>query len=115
MSQTRHSVGAQDSHRIDVREFFIDLADHALAADNVDHTSQNDISNRPQHTTNCGYHGLPSRRFVGQLSLPGSRQFVDPRPPSGIIRDPFSANPAGFLHAVQRRIQRALLDAEHIT
>src|ERR1017187_2811686 len=74
----------------------------------------NDISHRPQHPSYRGSDRLPARFFGAELFLASRRQLVNAGPPSCVSGDPLGANPAGFLHPVQRRIERTFLGAEHI-
>src|SRR4051794_17298324 len=60
----------------------------------------------------CG--GAPSLFFEAELTASFSRDFVRPRGAVMFGRNLACSYPAGLLHAVERRIQRALLDAQGI-
>ena len=78
-----------------------------------------------RYATTKTYHTVLKTRLTAEVTvcqrdsssascfLPAGGQFVDARPAAGILRDPLGANPAGFLHAVQRRIERAFFGAQH--
>jgi len=51
-------------------------------------------------------------RGAGQLTARGG-QLVDTRSATGVFPDPLRANPARFLHPMQRGVERALLCAQH--
>src|SRR5260370_2496627 len=72
----------------------------------------NDISDRPQDSIYGRCHGLPARLFCGKLLLARRGQLIDACPPSALFGNPFGADPAGFLHAVQRGIERTFLGAQ---
>jgi len=74
----------------------------------------NDMSDRPQNSIYRRSHRLPAR-FRGCQLLPAGRgEPVDARPPAGILDDPLSADPPGLFHAVEGRIERALLGMEDV-
>src|SRR5215475_769987 len=75
---------------------------------------QADISGLPQHTVYGRRHRLPARLFHAQLLPAHRRQFVDSSAPPGLLRNPFRANPARLFHAVQGRVEGALLDSQHL-
>lgn len=50
---------------------------------------------------------------MGKLFFTRLGQLIAARPVSGVFRDPFGTNPALFLHAVQRWIERAFVGAEY--
>jgi hypothetical protein len=49
-----------------------------------------------------------------ELAAPAGRQLVELRPAVVLRRAPFGFEPAAHLEPVQRRIQRALFDAQHV-
>src|SRR4029453_8544911 len=73
-----------------------------------------DMSHGPEHAIDGGGDRLPARLLAGQLFLARRGQFVHARPPSGVLRNPCCPNPPAFLHAVQRRVERAFLHPEHV-
>src|SRR5579864_3302307 len=72
-----------------------------------------DISCLPENPVDCQADRLPARFFRAQLLFAGGGQFVDAGPAAGVFLDPLGANPARFLHPVQRRVERTFLGAQH--
>ena len=52
--------------------------------------------------------------LLTQTFLPGSRETVDPRSPLVLGDPPFGGDPSRLLHAMKRRVQRSLLDAQGV-
>src|ERR1041385_4757336 len=75
---------------------------------------QSVISHRPQHSTYSRCYDLPTRFLVGELFPAGRSDAIDPEPASIVLGEPFSPQPAGFFHAVQRRIKRAFVGPQNI-
>src|SRR5215475_9777627 len=75
---------------------------------------QADISGLPQHTVHGRRHRFPARFFHAQLLPARRRQFVDSSTPPGLFRNPFGANPARLFHAVQGRVEGALLHPKYL-
>src|SRR4029077_13222372 len=75
---------------------------------------QSDISRLPQNPVHSQSHRLPPRLFHPKLLLSRGRQLIQPRPSPRLFRNPLRADPSGFLHPVQRRIERTFLDAQHL-
>src|SRR5215469_7705587 len=73
----------------------------------------NDMSCLPENPVDRQADGLPARLLRAQLLFARGGQFVDPGAAPGVFLDPFGANPACFLHPVQRGVERALLSAQH--
>src|SRR5258706_4203041 len=76
--------------------------------------NSNDMSGGPQNAVDCGGHGLPAGFFGGELLLSGRGQFINAGAAAAVFHDPFGANPAGFLHAVERGIKRTFFGTEHV-
>src|ERR1700677_3316181 len=58
-------------------------------------------------------HQLPADFFFVQLLAPSRGDFIQPRAPLIFRSDPARLDPARFLHAMQRRIERAFLYAQN--
>src|SRR5688500_1205483 len=58
---------------------------------------------------------LPRPRFGPHLRASVSRKAIDLSAPAGLRELPLCIHPAALLEAVQRRIERALADLEHLT
>src|SRR5438270_2497491 len=56
----------------------------------------------------------PTCGFVAELPLPGFRQLVELCLPVVFRRSPLRVDPAAILEAVERRIERALIDLQHV-
>src|SRR3974390_785088 len=72
------------------------------------------MSGLPEYATHSCSDGLPPRLFHSQLLLAGGSQFVDAGASPILLVDPFGANPAGLLHAVQGGVEGALPHAENL-
>src|SRR5215467_1386599 len=69
---------------------------------------------RPQHLRHRGRQLVPRLFLHFQLTPPGLREFVVFRSPVVFRRSPARLDPPAPLQPVQRRIQRALLHAQHV-
>src|ERR1700692_3589094 len=74
---------------------------------------QKDMSCLPENPVDCQADRLPARLFHAQLLFACGGQFVDAGPAAGVFLDPLRANPARFLHPIQRWVERALLCTQH--
>src|SRR3954465_5282083 len=72
-----------------------------------------DMSCLPENPIDCQADGLPARLFRTQLLFACSGQFIDTGAAAGIVFDPLGANPACFLHAIERGVEGAFLSAQH--
>src|SRR5215469_13004446 len=72
-----------------------------------------DMSCLPENPIDCQADGLPARLFRAQLLFACGGQFIDAGAATGVFLNPLRANPARFLHPIQRGIERALLCAQH--
>lgn len=68
----------------------------------------------PENVVDRTSRGAPSLFFKAELTASFSRDLVRPRAPVMFGRNLACFYPAGLLHPVERRIQRALLDAQGI-
>src|SRR5437763_675363 len=71
-----------------------------------------DMSCLPENPIDCQADRLPSRLFHAQLLLACNGQFIDAGAATGVFLDPLGANPARFLHPIQRGVEGALLCAQ---
>ncbi len=65
-------------------------------------------SGKPQHPRNRIGGTRPLGMFFRQLLTPGCGDLVEPRPPVVVRGRPLRPDPAGFIHPVQRGVQRSL-------
>src|SRR5215469_2742260 len=72
-----------------------------------------DMSCLPENPVDCQADGQPARLFGAELFLAGGGQFVDACAATRVLLDPLGANPARFLHPIQRRVERTFLGAQH--
>src|SRR5215469_14208839 len=75
-----------------------------------DHT---DMSCLPENPIDCQADRLPTRLFRSQLLFACRGQFVDAGAAAGILFYPLRANPARFLHPMQRGVERTFLCTQH--
>src|ERR1700758_2315105 len=73
-----------------------------------------DMSCLPEDPIDCQADRLPARLFRAQLLFACGGQFVDPGAATAVFLDPLGAYPAGFLHAIQRWVERPFLCAQHL-
>src|SRR5947209_1561100 len=71
-----------------------------------------DMSCLPENPVDCQADGLPARLFRAQLLFACGGQFIDAGAATGVFLDPLGANPACFLHPIQRGVKGALLCAQ---
>src|SRR5579864_2681930 len=71
-----------------------------------------DMSCLPENPIDGQADGLPARLFRAQLLFACGGQFVDAGAATSVFLDPLGANPARFLHPIERWVERALLGAE---
>src|SRR5690348_2110835 len=72
-----------------------------------------DTSYLPEDPIDCQAHRLPARLFHAKLLFACGGQLVDAGATARVFPDPLRANPACFLHPMQRGVERALLCAQH--
>ena len=75
---------------------------------------QNDMLSLLQNAVDGGAYGEPAGDFGGQLFFAGGGELVEASAPAGVFGGPFGADPAGLLHAVKRRVERADLGVEDV-
>src|SRR5215469_5501877 len=73
----------------------------------------NDMSCLPENPIDCQADRLPARLLRAQLLFACRGQFVDTGAAAGILLDPLRANPARFLHPMQRGVERTFLCTQH--
>src|SRR5581483_385763 len=66
------------------------------------------------HLGDGQHQAIPARLFGFELFAPGPRQLVELGAAPGLVRIPVGSHPALLLDAVERRVERALLDVEHL-
>src|SRR5262249_45060863 len=57
---------------------------------------------------------VPAVLLDRELAPPGARQRVKLRPPAGVGLAPLALDPAALLDAIERGVERPLLDDEHV-
>src|ERR1700722_11754675 len=73
-----------------------------------------DMSCLPENSIDCQADRLPARLFRAQLLFACGGQFVDAGTATGVFLDPLGTNPARFLHAIERWVERTFLGAQHV-
>src|SRR5579884_873422 len=68
----------------------------------------------PEHAIHGSGRALPLLDLALQPASTFGRDAIVARPPIVLARTPFGANPAAAQHGLQRRIERSLVDVEHV-
>src|SRR5262249_32120943 len=66
------------------------------------------------HLRDCEHESIPARFLRLELLPAGARELVKLRFASGFVHVPARRDPALLLDAVERRVERTLLDVEHL-
>src|SRR5689334_15072155 len=67
-----------------------------------------------EHAPDRGGEALPALRLLGELLPAGARQAVEARPPVVLRAAPLRPDPALLLEPVQGRVERPLVDGQHV-
>src|SRR5262245_40542606 len=68
-----------------------------------------------EHLTDRFGQAVPLLLFICEVAFAGPRQSIQARTPVVLRNVPLGLDPACVLHAVKRRIERALFDAEDVS